>query len=402
MELNIIKSEEKDLEKENIISFKSKNPNFKNQRTLINNYSFFSHSSYSSINIDYESPYEIYKLNSNKNEFYTAFKSLDGEGLLKINKYNFLNQKSEEILTMETEANSLKKIKYFYDPVYDNEYLFICLKQTLKIILIKNEKEYEIINKIEKIGNTGGFSLRKTSLPINNFEIFHNKFNKKNYLIVSFFYQLGCTTKKNDIYFFEFSNGKLILINTFLFFTSQERKLNILYEDNINKKLYLLIYIKTSLKYFEINDDLCKCNNIEQFPNLYDSGEGLKKLNESFPKIFYEFGCIIYNNKNTDDYLYLCDKNSNLTVINLTKKEIIKELNLDFNYKTNTVISFKNKYIIFGTSKSFLILEVDTCKIIAQYMLKTDLISIKKYNFDENMSNYLFIDFIDNTIKLFY
>ena len=157
MELNIIKSKEKDLEKENIISFKSKNPNFKNQRTLFNNYSFFSHSSYSSINIDYESPYEIYKLNSIKNEFYTAFKSLDGEGLLKINKYNFLNQKSEEILTMETEANSLKKIKYFYDPVYDNEYLFICLKQTLKIILIKNEKEYEIINKIEKIGNTGGF-----------------------------------------------------------------------------------------------------------------------------------------------------------------------------------------------------------------------------------------------------
>ena len=187
-----------------------------------------------------------------------------------------------------------------------------------------------------------------------------------------------------------------------MFFTSQERKLNILYEDNINKKLYLLIYIKTSLKYFEINDDLCKCNNIEQFPNLYDSGEGLKKLNEAFPRLFYEFGCIIYNNKNTDDYLYLCDKNSNLTVINLTKKEIIKELNLDINFKINSVISFKNKYIIFGTNKSFLILEVNSCKIISQYMLNNGLISIKRYNFDENISNYLFIDFIDNTIKLFY
>jgi hypothetical protein len=187
-----------------------------------------------------------------------------------------------------------------------------------------------------------------------------------------------------------------------LFSTREETKLNILYEDSINKQLYLLVYIKNCLKYFEINDDLYKCNDSEQLPNLYDSGEGLKKLNEVFPRILYEFGCIIYNNINTDDYLYLCDKNSNLTVINLTKKEIIKELNLDFNYKTNTVISFKNKYIIFGTSKSFLILEVDTCKIIAQYMFKTDLISIKKYNFDENISNYLFIDFIDNTIKLFY
>jgi hypothetical protein len=196
MELNIIKSEEKDLEKENILSFNSKNPNFKNQRTLTDNYSFFSHSSYSSINIDYESPYEIYKLNSIKNEFYTAFQSLDGEGLLKINKYNFLNQKSEVILTMENERNSIIKIKYFYDQGYGHEYLFICFRQNLKIILIKNEKEYEIINKIEKIGNAGGISVRKISLPINNFEIFHNKFNKKNYLYVSFFYQFGCTTKK--------------------------------------------------------------------------------------------------------------------------------------------------------------------------------------------------------------
>ena len=402
METNIIKSEEKNLETENIFSFKNKNPNFKNQRTLTDNYSFFSHSSYSSISIDYESPYDIYKLNSNKNEFYIVFQSLDGEGLLKINKYNFLSQKSEEILTIENENNSIKKIKYFYDPVCEHEYLFICLKQTVKIILIKNEKEYEIIDKVKKIGKTGGFSARKASLPINSFEIFHNKFNKKNYLIVSFFYQSGCTTKKNDINFYEFENGKLTLINTFSFLTSQERKLNILYEDNINKKLYLLIYIKTTLKYFEINDDLYKCNDSEKLPNLYDSGEGLKKLNEVFPRIFYEFGCIICNNKNTDDYLYLCDKNSNLTVINLTKKEIIQELNLNINFKINTVISFKNKYIIFGTSKSFLILEVNTYKIFSQYMFDNDLISIKEYNFDENFSNYLYIDFIDNTIKLFY
>ena len=402
MELNIIKSEQKDLEAEKFLSFKNKNPNFKNQRTLTNNYSFFSHSSYSSINIDYESLYDIYKLNSNKNEFYIAFQSLDGEGLLKIIKYNLFNQKSEEILTLENESNSIKKLKYFYDPVYAHEYLFICSKQILKIILIKNEKEYEIIDKIEKIGKTGGFSVRKASLPINNFEIFHNKFNKKNYLIVSFFYQSGCTTKKNDINFYEFDKGKLILINTFSFLTLQETKLNILYEDNVNKKLYLLIHIKNRLKYFEINDDLYKCNDSEQLPNLYDSGEGLKKLNEVFPRIFYEFGCIIYNNINTDDYLYLCDKNSNLTVINLTKKEIIKELNLNINFKINTVISFKNKYIIFGTSKSFLILEVNSCKIISQYILNNGLISIKKYNFDENISNYLFIDFIDNTIKLFY
>ena len=134
-----------------------------------------------------------------------------------------------------------------------------------------------------------------------------------------------------------------------------------------------------------------KCNDSEQLPNLYDSGEGLKKLNEVFPRIFYEFGCIICNNKNTNDYLYLCDKNSNLTVINLTKKEIIQELNLNINFKINTVISFKNKYIIFGTSKSFLILEVNTYKIFSQYMFDNDLISIKEYNFDENFFNYLYI-----------
>ena len=402
MELNIIKSEEKDLKIENFLSFKNNNPNFKNKRTLTDNYSFLSNSSYSSINIDYESTYEIYKLNSIKNEFYIAFQSSDIEGLLKINKYNFLNQKSEEILTMENEKNSIKKIKYFYDPIFEQEYLFICFKQTLKIILIKKEKEYKIIDKIEKIGKFGGFHVIKALLPINNFEIFHNKFNQKNYLIVSFFYQSGCTSKKKDINFFEFTNGKLILINSFSFNTLLETKLNLIYEDNINKKLYLLIYMKTILKYFEINDDLYKCNSDEQLSNLYDAGEGLKKLNEVFPRIFYDFGCIKYNNKNNDDYLYLCDTKSNLIVINLTKKEIIKELNLNINFKINSAISFKSKFIIFGTSKSFLIMEVDTYKIISQYMLNNDLISIKRYNFDENISNYLFIDFIDKTIKLFY
>ena len=403
MEFNIIKSDQKDLETGNIIlSYKKKNPNFKNWKTLINNYAFICSSSYSSINIDYKSTYEIYKLNSSKNDFYIAFQSSDAEGLLKIHKYNYLNQKPEEILSLENEKNSLEKIKYFHEPVFGQEFLFICLRKTLKIMLIKNEKEYEIIDKIEKIGKTGGFSLNKSLLPINNFEIFHNKFNKKSYLIVSFFYQSGCTSKKNDINFFEFSKDKLILINTFSFFTLLETKLNLLYEDNINKKLYILIYINSALKYFEINDDLYKCNNIEQLPNFYESGEGLKKLNEVFPRIFYEFGLIIYNNKNADDYLYLCDKKSNLTLINLTKKEKIKELNLNINFKINSVISYKNKFIIFGTSKAFLILEVDTCKIISQYMFKDDLISVKGYNFDENISNYLLVDFIDKTIKLFF
>ena len=43
MELNIMKSEEKDLAKEHISSFKNKNPNFQNQRTLTVDYLFFSH-----------------------------------------------------------------------------------------------------------------------------------------------------------------------------------------------------------------------------------------------------------------------------------------------------------------------------------------------------------------------
>ena len=187
-----------------------------------------------------------------------------------------------------------------------------------------------------------------------------------------------------------------------MFSTREETKLNILYEDSINKQLYLLVYIKNCLKYFEINNDLYKYNNGEPFPNLWQSGEGLKTKIIGWPSIFYDFGCIICNNKNNDDYLYLCEKNNNLTVINLTKKEIIKELDLKINSKINGVINFKNKYIIFETRRSFLILEVNTCKIISQYMFKIDLISIKNYNFDENISNYLFIDFLDNKIKLFY
>ena len=66
MELNIIKSEEKDLVKEHNSSFKNKNPNFQNQKTLNVDYLFFSNF-YLNLTEDYDSPYEIYKLNTQKN-----------------------------------------------------------------------------------------------------------------------------------------------------------------------------------------------------------------------------------------------------------------------------------------------------------------------------------------------
>lgn len=390
---------------QNILLISNKYPNFQNQKTIIDNYNFISYSNYSSIRLEFESCYEIFKLKSINNAFYIAFPLIDNEGLLKINKYNYTAEQCEEVFSLQINVK-IKKIKYFFEPLSKTEYLFINLNNSLQIYLIKNEKEYELVNEYKKEGSTGGYSIIKRLLPIYNFEIFYNKYIEKNFLIISFLYQRGCTSKRNDIHIIEFGENKLSLIKSFWFPTMDGRKLNIIYEDKIAQTFFLLIYVKHIIKYIEITDNF-KFSSIDEIPNFFDSGEGLKKLNEIFPRIYYEYGCIISNNNNDDDYLYLCDKIGNLTIINLVKKEIIKQLNMNINLnlRINSIIGYNNKKIFFGLDKSFIIFDIDNYKIITKYNINLDnndsLISVKLFNY-ENNKYYLFIDCSDKTIRLIY
>ena len=133
---------------------KGKNIIFKKQKNLIDNYQISSDQN-SSIDIEFISTFEIYYLKNIKKSFYIAFPQNNEEGLLKIVKYNYISHKNEEIYSLKNQFN-IRKIKYFYEPLTQKEYLFIGSEEGLFIFLIKNEKEYELIDSVKKEGMVGG------------------------------------------------------------------------------------------------------------------------------------------------------------------------------------------------------------------------------------------------------
>lgn len=165
-------------------SSKIKSINIKNQKLIINDNKLERNKSF----------YEIYNLKSIKNAFYIALKYMDK---LIICKYDYISHKCEQILTIEIGPN-LNEIKYFYDPLSKKEYLFINFKQNLNIYLIKNEKEYKLVNEFKRKGYVGGFAPEEDFLPIYNFEIFYNQFNKTNYLIIYYIYRGSCIYVTNQ------------------------------------------------------------------------------------------------------------------------------------------------------------------------------------------------------------
>ena len=377
---------------------KEKNLNFKNQKNLIDNYQIFYYNQYSSINIEFISTFEIYYLKNIKKSFYIAFPS-EG-GLLKIVKYNYINQVSEEIYSFKYQLN-IRKIKFFYEPLTQKEYLFISSKEGLFIFLIKSEKEYELIDSLKKEGKTGGYSIRNAIIPIYNFEIFYNKFEKKSYLIILYSYQSGCTSKMNQTLIYKFQEKEISLIQEFSYRSFEGRSLLLLYEDNYRQKIYLITYIKQILRYIEISDKLNDYNNCDDLPILFNTGLELIKLDISIMKILYEYGCIVpYKEK---DLLFLCDKYGHLLIIDLLQKRFINDLNLNFNI--NSVIYFCNNKIIFGSRNSFLIFDIDLYKIISNheydYGKNCFLISVKKFVSEDNFYS-LIIDYSDSKIRLFY
>ena len=379
---------------------KGKNIIFKKQKNLIDNYQISSDQN-SSIDIEFISTFEIYYLKNIKKSFYIAFPQNNEEGLLKIVKYNYISHKNEEIYSLKNQFN-IRKIKYFYEPLTQKEYLFIGSEEGLFIFLIKNEKEYELIDSVIKEGKTGGFCSRRAIIPIYNFEIIYDKFEKKSYLIVLYSYRCGCITKKNETLIYKFQEKEINLIKEFSYRSDEGRSLLLLYEDNYKQKIYLITYINQILRYIEISDKLNDYKNCDDLPNIFNTGQELKKLDISIMRTLYKYGCIVpYREK---DLLFLCNEYGHLLIIDLVQKRFIDNLNLNFNI--NSVINFCNNKIIFGSRKSFLIFDIDLNKIISNYEYDYGkycyLISVKKFVSEEDNFYSLIIDYSDSKIRLFY
>ena len=225
---------------------------------------------------------------------------------------------------------------------------------------------------------------------------------KKSYLIVLYSYRCGCITKKNETLIYKFQEKEINLIKEFSYKSDEGRSLLLLYEDNYKQKIYLITYINQILRYIEISDKLNDYKNCDDLPNIFNTGQELKKLDISIMRTLYKYGCIVpYREK---DLLFLCNEYGHLLIIDLVQKRFIDNLNL--NFKINSVINFCNNKIIFGSRNSFLIFDIDLNKIISNYEYDYGkycyLISVKKFVSEEDNFYSLIIDYSDSKIRLFY
>ena len=393
-------------ESNNIVLKKAKNTFFQNQQILVDNLRAFSYLNYSLHVTEYSCCYEIFNLKNNKNNnsFFITYCS-EGNRTI-ICKYNYEMKQIEEVEVEDkvfTDKKSEKKIKYFDDPLSKNEYLFFIKDNALLIYLIKSEKEYEFVDEYKKEGGLGGYCISRAFLPIYNFEIFYNKYDQKNYLIISYFYQRGCMSNRYDIDILNFEGNKLNVIKSFYFLTFNEKKLFLLYEDKNSKTYYLIIYVKNSIKYIEINNDFLNEyeEDIDEFPNFFDL---INNMDDFYKKLFCEFGCIIYGNDKNDDILLLSDRYGTILIIDLNKKELIKNLTLQINI--NCICDYLDNKIILGMNNSIFVFDVDLGKIITKYEFdfKDDdcLISIQKIICENNNTHFIIIGGSDRKLRLLY
>ena len=101
-ELNI-----KENNNSNIILLKNKNPNFRNQKILIDNYSYFKNPSFYGPYNEYNpcSCFDLYTLNGVNDSIYIAYSK--GRTLI-ISKYNYIPKELNEINIIENKEEIIK------------------------------------------------------------------------------------------------------------------------------------------------------------------------------------------------------------------------------------------------------------------------------------------------------
>ena len=96
--------------------------------------------------------------------------------------------------------------------------------------------------------------------------------------------------------------------------------------------------------------------------------------------------CIV-NGLDNNNYLYLIseEKNNNLIIIDLCKRNIVKNIYLNINKQIFGITNWNNDNIILIFDNHFCIYNINTCQIISQYFIDS-LHSVKQiYSKDKNL-----------------
>jgi len=359
-----------------------KNPIFKNIQTISKNNC---------------KGFEVYQLKSKNNSIYIAFygNSYESKWII-FYKYIDNNKIFKEISRLEIGTEYLSpqiKLKYFYNPLNNKEYLFMsrCDEEIIDVYLIKDENKYVKINK-DYQGERRGFNKNITA---DSFEVFYNEYDKNIYVIISYIlYEYCCffdypVEIKKYIDIIKFEKKQLKLIKSFTFdLKNNGDVLNLIYKNN--KNYSIIIILNNNIQIIEINNKLEIENLVVMNNKLYD----FLKFNE-WPKKFYEVEdncqpCSIIKDINKD-YLYITNnknnKESDLAIIDLFKKEIFKFVN--FTFLVGSLVKWNNNNIIFISLDSFYIFDIKTYQITTKYL-----------NIDNNIPIYYAKPFFSREHKL--
>lgn len=367
-------------EKENIKNTKSiilPNPNFRIKQTIVK-----SNQNCKNICFKLLSCYEIYKLTNIKSSFFIAYRNK--ENITQISKYDF-----KETTNITTINIAPMQIKYFFDDINNKEYLFIQKINEIHVFSILNENSYEKIYVYKEEGSQsrGAAGCYFGLLPIYDFLLFNDKYNKINYLVISFFYRADCSSMSKKINILKFEKERFIIVKKINTYDSEifAKKLFLIWEDNITNLNYLLYnqyneLVLTRIDGNEIGDKI----NLEGF----SFGDYL--------------GCII-SNKDNKSYLYLIDNKSGLLIIiDLNLKKKVKDLKIDDDI--GSIINWNNNYIIFSSKKYIYTFDTNIDRIInkTSINLGKNIVSINKFIFEENNFYSLIVDISNEIISIKY
>ena len=216
--------------------------------------------------------------------------------------------------------------------------------------------------------------------------LFYDKYNKINYLVVSCFYRVDCSSMEKKISILKLGKNNCILLSQFKSPDSEmtSEKIFLIWEDKISKLNYLI---------YNSYDDLILLKiNIEHKSNIV-----LKGLLGPFTNYL---GSII-NQGDKKDYLYLFDNKGLLTIIDLNLKQTIMKINI-INDIIKSVLEWNNDYILFSTKKYIYTFDINAKKLINKMIInpEKDIISINKFIYEEYNFYSLIVDLSNEIIAI--
>ena len=331
----------------------------------------------------------VYALKNISNAFY--FACLIYKTNIQIYKYGYETKSFKNIGKIDVISSYFASMKYFYNPLNKQEYFFVINDiDELEIYLIKNENNFELIQKLNYIndednnnnnnnniinidddGSIDTMGRDETFTNFNFLDVFYNENDKNVYFIISYLIMQNAggsmssldyyNSKSNNI--FTFKDGKLNLVKTFKFDIDFNMN-NLIYEKNDFGKKYLIdAHEKNNLILIELK------SNYDNYDveNFFNDDNNKNKLANFIRSQCYYDTCFIYG-KNNFDYLYIFEGNK-LMIINFTEKNVDKIIDFNQTY-LRTIHNWNNNYIIFFQFGEIYIYDTNNNKIITKHKKK--------------------------------